>query len=76
MPARICSTASWRRDSPDAHAVSGQVAVGLFRRLFQTASTIVTLVGLDVPAIDRAQPLRDDQIEVGVTAVMQLLARL
>ncbi len=63
----------WNSDSPDIHAVSAVLAVGLFRRLYAAPTTIV-LVGLDASDIGRAHPLRYDQIDAGVAAVLKLIA--
>lgn len=64
----------WSSDSPDGHAISAVLAVGLFRRLHAGAATKIVLVGLDAGEVGRARPLRDDQIDAGVAAVLRLIA--
>jgi hydrogenase maturation protease len=65
----------WSIESPDSHAVSAVLAVGLFRRLYPAAArTTIALVGLDAPHAGAGAPLVGETIEAGATAVLRLLA--
>jgi len=64
----------WSVASPDSHAVSAVLALGLFRRLYPAARTTIVLVGLDAPYLDVGGGLADGTIQEGVAAVLRLLA--
>lgn len=66
----------WPETSQNVHHVSPLLAVKLFRLLYPTAQTQITLVGLLVDGIDRApRYATGETIEQGAAAIRALLAR-
>jgi hydrogenase maturation protease len=67
--------ADWSVESPDSHAVSGVLAIGLFRRLYPAAAaTTISLVGLNAAGVALGDVIADGTVDAGVDAVIRLLA--
>jgi len=66
---------NWGVESPDSHAVSGVLAIGLFRRLYPAAAaTTIWLVGLNAAGVALGDVIADGTIDAGVEAVIRLIA--